>query len=113
MERPPRKGWRRLDPRPSIFEIALITFIVLKLTRVITWSWWWVLSPMWISGILTVPTLGGPRPGTQIWMPPAGTSGSRMAGDKHLTHQMADTWRSGSRFAVGGCGERSGPTERS
>lgn len=26
-----------------------IAFIVLKLTNVITWSWWWVLSPIWIS----------------------------------------------------------------
>ena len=28
--------------------LALI-FIVLKLCKVITWSWWWVLSPIWIS----------------------------------------------------------------
>lgn len=26
-----------------------IVFIVLKLLDVITWSWWWVLSPIWIS----------------------------------------------------------------
>lgn len=26
-----------------------ITFIVLKLIGVINWSWWWVLSPLWIS----------------------------------------------------------------
>ena len=26
-----------------------ILFIGLKLTNVITWSWWWVLSPIWIS----------------------------------------------------------------
>lgn len=26
-----------------------IAFIVLKLTHVINWSWWWVLSPIWIS----------------------------------------------------------------
>ena len=25
-----------------------ITFIVLKLCEVITWSWWWVLAPFWI-----------------------------------------------------------------
>lgn len=25
-----------------------IAFIVLKLCKVITWSWWWVLSPIWI-----------------------------------------------------------------
>ena len=26
-----------------------IAFIVLKLCNVITWSWWWVLSPFWIG----------------------------------------------------------------
>ena len=26
----------------------LVVFIVLKLTGVIAWSWWWVLSPLWI-----------------------------------------------------------------
>ena len=26
-----------------------ILFVGLKLTNVITWSWWWVLSPIWIS----------------------------------------------------------------
>jgi membrane protein YdbS with pleckstrin-like domain len=26
-----------------------ITFIVLKLTGQIDWSWWWVLSPWWIG----------------------------------------------------------------
>jgi hypothetical protein len=26
-----------------------ILFIGLKLTHVINWSWWWVLSPIWIS----------------------------------------------------------------
>jgi hypothetical protein len=39
--------------------IALLTFIVLKLVGVITWSWWWVLSPLWISGILVVLALCG------------------------------------------------------
>ena len=26
-----------------------ILFIALKLLGKITWSWWWVLSPLWIS----------------------------------------------------------------
>lgn len=26
--------------------LLTIVFIILKLTSVITWSWWWVLSPM-------------------------------------------------------------------
>ena len=25
-----------------------IAFVVLKLTKCIDWSWWWVLSPFWI-----------------------------------------------------------------
>lgn len=25
-----------------------VAFIVLKLCEVIDWSWWWVLSPLWI-----------------------------------------------------------------
>ena len=29
-----------------------IVFIVLKLCGLITWSWTWVLSPLWISAIL-------------------------------------------------------------
>jgi hypothetical protein len=28
--------------------LLTIAFIVLKLCGVITWSWWWVLSPIWI-----------------------------------------------------------------
>ena len=26
----------------------LLAFIILKLTHVIDWSWWWVLSPLWL-----------------------------------------------------------------
>ena len=28
--------------------LLTIAFVVLKLCKVITWSWWWVLCPMWI-----------------------------------------------------------------
>lgn len=28
--------------------ITFIVFLVLKLTDVIDWSWWWVTSPLWI-----------------------------------------------------------------
>ena len=37
--------------------LLTIAFIVLKLCGVISWSWWWVLSPVWIVtalGILIV-----------------------------------------------------------
>jgi len=26
-----------------------ILFVALKLCHVISWSWWWVLSPIWIN----------------------------------------------------------------
>ena len=29
--------------------LLTIAFIILKLCKVIAWSWWWVLSPVWIT----------------------------------------------------------------
>jgi len=34
--------------------LLAIVFIVLKLTGYIAWSWWWVLSPLWIGPIILV-----------------------------------------------------------
>lgn len=31
-----------------------ILFVGLKLTNYIDWSWWWVLSPLWISFLVAV-----------------------------------------------------------
>ena len=31
-----------------------IAFIVLKLMKIIDWSWWWVLSPLWISTLVAI-----------------------------------------------------------
>ncbi len=28
--------------------LIFIIFIILKLTNVITWSWWWITSPLWL-----------------------------------------------------------------
>ena len=33
----------------GIAGVLTIVFVVLKLVGVIAWSWWWVLSPLWIS----------------------------------------------------------------
>lgn len=32
--------------------LLTIVFIILKLIGKIDWSWWWVLSPLWIAFIL-------------------------------------------------------------
>ena len=38
----------------SFVGLLQIVFIVLKLTGHITWSWFWVLSPIWITILLVV-----------------------------------------------------------
>ena len=38
----------------SFMGMLTILFITLKLTNYIDWSWWWVLSPMWLGFILAV-----------------------------------------------------------
>lgn len=32
---------------PGFFGLLGLAFIILKLCNVITWSWWWVLLPIW------------------------------------------------------------------
>lgn len=34
--------------------LLTLLFIALKLTHVIDWSWWWVLSPIWIGAIIAI-----------------------------------------------------------
>jgi len=34
--------------------LLTIVFITLKLTDYIDWSWWWVLSPLWIPFVVIV-----------------------------------------------------------
>lgn len=31
----------------SLTTILTIIFVILKLCGVLSWSWWWVLSPLW------------------------------------------------------------------
>lgn len=38
----------------SILGLLTIAFVVLKLTGVIAWSWWWVLAPVWIPTAIVV-----------------------------------------------------------
>lgn len=37
--------------------LLTVLFIGLKLTGHITWSWWWVLSPLWISALIGLTVL--------------------------------------------------------
>ena len=38
----------------SFLQLLTIVFVVLKLMGIITWSWWWVLAPLWIPVLLLI-----------------------------------------------------------
>lgn len=38
--------------------LLTIVFIALKLCKIINWSWWWVLSPLWIGTAVALVLLG-------------------------------------------------------
>lgn len=43
----------------NIFTVVQVVFLILKLCGLINWSWWWVLSPLWISvGICIIVLIG-------------------------------------------------------
>lgn len=36
----------------NVLDVLLVVFILLKLCGLIFWSWFWVLSPLWVTIIL-------------------------------------------------------------
>lgn len=34
--------------------LLFVTFLVLKLTDTIDWSWWWVTAPLWIPAVFAL-----------------------------------------------------------
>jgi len=38
----------------NLLTLTFITFLVLKLTGVINWSWWWVTAPLWIGAAFLI-----------------------------------------------------------
>lgn len=34
--------------------LLFIVFLILKLTNVIDWSWWWVTAPLWIGFVIAI-----------------------------------------------------------
>lgn len=42
----------------TFFELLAVLFIGLKLSGIIDWSWWWVLSPLWGPAVVILPIIG-------------------------------------------------------
>lgn len=38
----------------GFFGLLFITFFVLKLTSVISWSWWWITAPLWAPALVGI-----------------------------------------------------------
>lgn len=38
----------------GIVGLLTVAFVILKLIGQISWSWWWVLSPIWISFLFVI-----------------------------------------------------------
>ena len=51
-----RSRWERSVESPNAITLLTLLFVALKLTGHIDWSWWWVLSPLWIvASLVAVP----------------------------------------------------------
>lgn len=37
--------------------VLFVVFLVLKLTHLIDWSWWWVTAPIWIPVLFVIVVL--------------------------------------------------------
>lgn len=38
----------------GLIGLTFVAFLVLKLCKVINWSWWWVFSPLWGAVLLVI-----------------------------------------------------------
>lgn len=38
----------------GLFDLLFVVFLVLKLTNVIAWSWWWITAPLWVPLALVI-----------------------------------------------------------
>lgn len=42
----------------SLCTLLTVAFVVLRLCKVIDWSWWWVLSPLWMPWAIAFVVMG-------------------------------------------------------
>lgn len=54
----------------GVLPLLGVAFIVLKLTDVIDWSWWWVLAPFWVGIVVVLIALvaAGGLAAVAVWM---------------------------------------------
>lgn len=54
----PNNNMKKKNPSPatglSLPVVVFVVFLILKLTNLVKWSWWWITSPLWIVVALVV-----------------------------------------------------------
>lgn len=45
---------RKSDNSIGFFGVLFVALLVLKLTNVIDWSWWWITAPLWAPAALGI-----------------------------------------------------------
>ena len=51
------KGIKTASNSGTLVFLLFAVFLVLKLTGVVDWSWWWVTSPLWLAVLATAAVL--------------------------------------------------------
>lgn len=51
------KGIKTASNTGTLVFLLFAVFLVLKLTGVVGWSWWWVTSPLWLAVLATAAVL--------------------------------------------------------
>lgn len=54
----PKPTYVRVQGGVGFISLLTLLFIALKLTGYVQWSWLWVLSPLWISALMSLALLG-------------------------------------------------------
>jgi len=49
-----RHNYNNISGGVDFASLLTVLFVGLKLTGYITWNWWWVLSPLWLTCIVVM-----------------------------------------------------------
>lgn len=47
-------GEIRFEIDTNVVILLLVIFVLLKLFKVVTWSWWWIFCPLWLPIVISV-----------------------------------------------------------
>lgn len=76
----------------SFSTVLFIVFLVLKLTSVIDWSWWWVTAPLWAGLALVLSIYFGALVFAAVWGSMPKKRGIKITDVKAKKKTKFETW---------------------